>query len=65
LNGVIDEVFPVELGDVERARDLLLAQPDLSSRDALHASIMRRHGVARILTFDSGFDRIPGLERVA
>jgi predicted nucleic acid-binding protein len=65
LNGVIDEVFPVELGDVERARDLLLAQPDLSSRDALHASIMRRHGIVRILTFDSGFDRIPGVERVA
>jgi predicted nucleic acid-binding protein len=50
---------------VERARDLLLAQPDLSSRDALHASIMRRHGIVRILTFDSGFDRIPGVERVA
>jgi predicted nucleic acid-binding protein len=65
LNGVIDEVFPVELGDVERARDLLLAQPDLSSLDALHASIMRRHGIVRILTFDSGFDRIPGVERVA
>ena len=65
LSGVVDEVFPVELADVERARDLLLIQPELSSRDALHAAIMRRHGVSRILTFDSGFDRIPGAERVA
>jgi hypothetical protein len=65
LSGVVDEVFPIELADVERARDLLLIQPELSSRDALHASIMRRHGVTRILTFDAGFDRIPGVERVA
>ena len=65
LSGVIDEVFPVELPDVERARDLLLAHPELSSRDALHASIMHRHGVSRILTFDAGFDLIPGVDRVA
>jgi predicted nucleic acid-binding protein len=65
LDGVVDEVFAVELADVERARDLLLGHPDLSSRDALHASIMRRHGVSRILTFDAGFDAIPGVERVS
>jgi hypothetical protein len=47
LSGVVDEVFPIELADVERARDLLLIQPELSSRDALHALIMRRRGVAR------------------
>lgn len=65
LNGVVDEVFAVELNDVERARDLLQAQQGLSSRDALHVAIMRRHGVTRILTFDGEFDRIPGIERVA
>jgi uncharacterized protein len=65
LNGVIDEVFPVELPDVERARDLLLGHPELSSRAAFHASIMNRHGVSRILTFDPGFDAIPGIDRVA
>ncbi len=64
LIGVVDEVFPVELPDVERAKDLLLGQSGLSSRDALHAAIMRRWGVSRILTFNAGFDRVPGIERV-
>jgi predicted nucleic acid-binding protein len=64
LLGVVDEVFPVELPDVERARDILLGQSDLSSRDALHVAIMKRHGVTRILTFDAAFDRVPGVERI-
>ena len=64
LLGVVDEVFPVELADVERARDILLGQSDLSSRGALHVSIMKRHGVTRILTFDVAFDGVPGVERL-
>jgi hypothetical protein len=63
LLGVVDEVFPVELPDIEGARDVLLGQsPELSSRDALHVAIMRRHGVRRILTFDTTFERVPGVE---
>jgi predicted nucleic acid-binding protein len=64
LLGIVDEVFPVEVQDVEGARDVLLGESGLSSRDALHFSIMKRHGVKRILTFDAGFDRAPGVERV-
>ena len=36
----------------------------LSSRDALHVAVMRRHGVRRVMTFDTTLDRAPGLERV-
>jgi predicted nucleic acid-binding protein len=64
LLGIVDEVFPIELPDVERARDILLGESGLSSRDALHAAIMNRHGVTRILTFDTGFERAPGVERI-
>jgi predicted nucleic acid-binding protein len=64
LLGVVDEVFPIEAQDVESARDVLLGEAGLSSRDALHLAIMRRHGVRRILTFDSAFDRAPGVERI-
>ena len=64
LLGVVDEVFPIDQADVEGARDVLLGASDVSSRDALHASVMRRHGVRRIMTFDAAFDRIPGVERV-
>lgn len=64
LLGVVDEVFPVESQDVESARDVLLGESGLSSRDALHVAIMRRHGVQRIMTFDTGVDRAPGVERI-
>jgi uncharacterized protein len=64
LLGVVDEVFPIEAQDVESARDVLLGEAGLSSRAVLHLAIMRRHGVRRILTFDSAFDRAPGVERI-
>ncbi len=64
LLGVADRVYPVELRDVLRARDILLADGRLSARDALHLSVMERHEVRRILSFDSGFDGYPGVARV-
>lgn len=64
LLAVVDEVFPVELVDVERARDVLLANPRLSARDALHAAVMERRSVSTILTFDAGFDALPGVTRL-
>jgi predicted nucleic acid-binding protein len=60
---VVDEVFPVDLEDVERAREILLIQDGLSARDALHAAVMERQGVRRVLSFDAGFDDVPWLER--
>jgi len=60
---VVDEVFPLEREDVLRARDVL-DEAQLSARDAVHVSVMRRHRISRILTFDAGFDRVPGIERV-
>jgi hypothetical protein len=64
LLGVVDEVFPVEPGDVERAKSLILERPALSARDGVHAAIMQRRHVARVMSFDSGFDGMPGLTRV-
>jgi predicted nucleic acid-binding protein len=63
--GVTDEVFPVELADVLRARDVLLGRTGLSARDALHVAVMERHGVERILSFDRDFDRYPQVTRVS
>ena len=63
LLGVVDEVFPVERADVERARQIVLGTR-LSARDAVHLAIMRRRGVDRILTFDRAFDGIDGITRI-
>jgi predicted nucleic acid-binding protein len=50
---------------VERARRLLATTPTLSARDAVHLAVMQARDVGRILSFDSGFDGIPGIVRVA
>jgi hypothetical protein len=62
LLGVVDEVFPVERADVERARRIVLGTR-LSARDAIHVAIMRRRGIDRILTFDRAFDQAEGIAR--
>ena len=64
LLAVTDDVFPVDLPLVERAKTIVLGNEQLSSRDALHLAVMRREGIERILSFDRGFDGIPGIERI-
>ena len=62
--GIVDEVFSIETVDAERAKTIVLERPGLSARDAIHAAVMLRRGVKRIMTFDAGFDSLPGIERV-
>lgn len=64
LFGIVDEIFPIEARDVDRARAILLASDRLSARDALHLALMERHSVSRILSFDRGFDGYPGIKRI-
>lgn len=65
LLGIVEEVFPVDPADVERAKEILLARWSLSARDALHVAVMQRRGVVEILSFDGGFDEVPGLTRLS
>lgn len=65
LDRVMDEVFPIDEADVHRAKDLLLATQGISARDALHAAVMEHHEIRRLMSFDTGFDSIPGIERIA
>lgn len=64
LLGVVDEVFPVDLSGVERAKTIVLGSVTLSARDALHLAVMKKQGIDRILSFDRGFDEFPGIERI-
>lgn len=64
LLGIVDRVLPVDLRATTRAKEIVLGSPDLSARDAIHLAIMEIHEINRILSFDSGFDRIPGIDRV-
>jgi len=37
---------------------------NLSARDAIHVAVMERQGISDILTFDTGFDPLPGIRRL-
>jgi hypothetical protein len=63
--GVVDVVYPIERTDIERARRLLRTTPRLSARDAIHVAVMQGRDIDRILSFDSGFDGIPGIVRLS
>lgn len=57
-------VLPVTLADTDRAKDLLTSTAGASARDAVHAAVMINNKVRQIATFDEGFDRFGGLERL-
>jgi predicted nucleic acid-binding protein len=65
LLGVADEIFPIEREDVERAKKTLDGLPRISARDALHVATMKRRDVSRIMSFDTAFDGVPGIERIS
>lgn len=62
--GIVDEVLGITLADAERAKAIVLGRMRLSARDALHAAVMERAGIERIMSFDRGFDGLPGVTRL-
>jgi predicted nucleic acid-binding protein len=42
----------------------MLSVTSLSARDAVHAAIMKRRGVRRLMSLDAGFDALPWVERI-
>jgi predicted nucleic acid-binding protein len=62
--GVVDEVFAVTLADAERPKAIILGRMQLSARGALHAVVMEREGIDRVMSFDRGFDALPGVTRL-
>lgn len=65
LLAIVDVVYPIGRADVERARRLLRTTPALSARDAVHVAVMQGRDIERILSFDAGFDGLPGIVRVS
>lgn len=63
LLAVVDEVLSVDKTVVIRGKEILQARPKISARDAVHVAAMQLAGITRILSFDKGFDLVPGIER--
>jgi predicted nucleic acid-binding protein len=64
LSGVVDEVYPIGMEQVDRAKTIVLGRSRLGARDAIHLAVMERHSVTRIMSFDTDFDGISGVSRV-
>ena len=64
LQDIAGPVLSYGLDEIRAARDIILSVPDVSARDALHVAVMRREGMSRIFSYDSGFDSVPGIERL-
>ena len=62
--GVVDEVFVVTVADVERAKAIVMGKRRLSARDALYVALMEREGIEHVMSFDHGFDGLPGVTRL-
>ena len=52
------------MSELHEARDIVLSVPGVSARDALHAAMMQSAGITQILSYDHGFDSIPGIQRL-
>jgi hypothetical protein len=64
LLGVVDQIYPIEYSDVNKARDILMGSTGISARDAIHVAVMQRYEIQTIFSFDSGFDQYPGVRRL-
>lgn len=65
LLSTVDDVLPVTVETLKRARDVVLGSATLSARDAIHVAVMQQHGIEEILSFDRGFDEVPGIRRLS
>lgn len=60
-----DEVLPIGIDEAQEAKSVVLGRYGVSARDAIHVAVMRAHDISTIVSFDAGFDRIPGIERLS
>ena len=64
LDAIADNILTFGMLEIRAARSLIDFVKGISARDALHVAVMRKAGVHRVLSFDSGFDPIPEIERI-
>lgn len=59
-----DRIEAVRAEDVRRAAEMADAYEELGARDLLHAAVMQRLGLHQIVSADTSFDRLLGVERL-
>ncbi len=59
-----DRIEPIFAEDVQCAAGLVDTYPRLSARDLVHLAVMERVGATAIITADTTFDGLDGIERL-
>jgi predicted nucleic acid-binding protein len=59
-----DRAKACQVWRVERARRILHSSPTRTARDAIHIAVMHARDIDRVMSFDRGFDGIPGIQRL-
>lgn len=62
--GIVDEVLPIGQDTADLAKQLVLQYPALSVRTAMHVAVMQLNRIESVLSFDIGFERVPGIARL-
>ena len=57
-------IEPIHGEDVLSASEMADRHPGVSARDLVHTAVMQRLGVVRIISADTDFDRLEGVERL-
>jgi uncharacterized protein len=61
---IVPTVLPVTAEVMDDARTLMDDHPRLSARDAVHAAVVRVHGLSSIYSYDRDFEAVAGLRRM-
>ena len=64
LDVIVSGVLPYGMEEIRVARAFIDSVQGISARDALHLAVMHQAGISRILSYDTNFDGIPGIERL-
>lgn len=59
-----ERVEPISAADVQLASTLADSHSELNARDLLHAAVMHRLGVRRVVSADAHFDRLLDVDRL-
>ena len=63
FQNLVPKIFPIGREDLVESAEILRKNIPISPRNALHAAVMRKNGVNSILSTDTHFDLIPGIQR--
>ena len=64
LDDIVRDILSFGIAEIHEARGLIRSVRGLSARDALHVAVMQSAGISQVLSYDTGFDAVPGIERL-